>query len=96
MKQTSVSELKASLSGYLALVKKGSRIIVTERNTPIAQILPLAHGSGDLQERKELLRKGIIEMGNGRIPKEIFEPSPIKDPSGSIRKAIQEEREESW
>lgn len=41
MKETGVRELKAHLSKYLREVKKGNKIIVTERGERIAQILPL-------------------------------------------------------
>ena len=35
-----VSELKAGLSAYLARVKRGEEIVVTERGEPIARIVP--------------------------------------------------------
>lgn len=41
MKDINVSELKAHLSKYLRLAAKGTRIIVKDRNEPIAQLGPL-------------------------------------------------------
>ena len=49
MKQTKVSELKSKLSAYLADVRRGETIIVCDRNTPIAQIIPFEDGSNDFK-----------------------------------------------
>lgn len=48
MKQVKVSELKAKLSTYLAAVRAGESVVVCDRHTPIAQIVPLEHERNDL------------------------------------------------
>ncbi len=40
MKQAKVSELKAHLSEYLARVRGGETVVVCDRNTPIARLVP--------------------------------------------------------
>ena len=40
MKSAKVSELKAHLSAYLAAVRRGETVIVCDRNTPIARLVP--------------------------------------------------------
>jgi len=40
MKSVKVSELKARLSAYLAEVRRGETVIVCDRNTPIARLVP--------------------------------------------------------
>ncbi|MBI4600406.1 MAG: type II toxin-antitoxin system Phd/YefM family antitoxin [Planctomycetes bacterium] len=40
MKSAKVSELKARLSAYLAEVRRGGMVVVLDRNTPIARIVP--------------------------------------------------------
>ncbi len=40
MKRVKVSELKARLSAYLADVRSGETVIVCDRNTPVAQLIP--------------------------------------------------------
>jgi prevent-host-death family protein len=40
MKRAKVSDLKARLSGYLASVRAGDTVVVCDRNTPIARIVP--------------------------------------------------------
>jgi prevent-host-death family protein len=42
MKQVKIAELKAGLSGYLAEVRNGERLLVCDRATPIALLIPCA------------------------------------------------------
>lgn len=40
MERTQVAQLKAHLSQYLARVRRGDTVIVCDRNTPIARVVP--------------------------------------------------------
>ena len=40
MKSAKVSELKAHLSAYLAEVRNGETVIVCDRSTPVARLVP--------------------------------------------------------
>ena len=51
MKQVRVAELKARLSEYLRAVRGGQTIAVLDRDTPIAQIVPI-HDRSTLRIRK--------------------------------------------
>ena len=44
MKQVRIAELKAKLSEFLRLVQGGESIAVLDRNTAIAQIVPIRSG----------------------------------------------------
>lgn len=95
MKSTAVSELKASLSHYLTMVKAGEEIIITDRGRPIAKIVPLK--KDDLQmpsHLKELERAGLIRSGTGTIDKEFWKLPRLSDSKGLALKALLEEREE--
>lgn len=46
MKRAKVSDLKAHLSGYLADVRAGATIVVCDRNTPIAHLVPTENDPG--------------------------------------------------
>ena len=46
MKSAKVSDLKAHLSAYLAEVRLGETIIVCDRNTPIARLIPYEEDRG--------------------------------------------------
>ncbi len=41
MKQVRIAELKARLSEYLRAVRRGETIAVLDRETPVAQIIPV-------------------------------------------------------
>jgi prevent-host-death family protein len=51
MKQVRIAELKARLSEYLRAVRRGESIAVLDRDTPVAQIVPL-HDRLPLRVRK--------------------------------------------
>lgn len=40
MKKVGIAELKAGLSGYLAEVRRGERLVVCDRTTPVAWLVP--------------------------------------------------------
>lgn len=55
MKRVMVSELKAKLSSYLALVRRGDSVVVLDRKTPIARLGPVEErSSGFLVEEPVL------------------------------------------
>jgi antitoxin (DNA-binding transcriptional repressor) of toxin-antitoxin stability system len=61
MKAINVSELKAHLSKYLRLASRGARIVVKDREEPIAQLGP-PQGEG-LTWRERLAREGRLRLG---------------------------------
>ena len=46
MRQVGIAELKSRLSEYLRAVRRGETISILDRETPIAQIVPVRHNSG--------------------------------------------------
>lgn len=40
MKRAKISELKAKLSSYVAAVRRGETVVVTDRITPVALLVP--------------------------------------------------------
>ncbi len=95
-----VSELKAGLSGYLAQVKRGEEVVVTERGEAIARIVPV--GSGGAQTDRwarvrEMQRQGrAIVRGEGRVPERYWTLQIPDLPPGSVVRALLEDRDESW
>ena len=91
MKNVSITNLKSSLSNYITQVKNGEDIIVTDRGSPVAKLIPFKewHHSN----RKTLAKKGIINIGKGKLSNIFFKPSPISDLTNSTLKALLEERE---
>jgi antitoxin (DNA-binding transcriptional repressor) of toxin-antitoxin stability system len=61
MKSINVTELKAHLSRYLRLAARGNRIIVRDRDEPIAQLGPLE--SEPKAWRDRLAAEGRLQPG---------------------------------
>jgi prevent-host-death family protein len=96
MKTAPVADLKASLSRYLASVKSGEELVVTERGKPIAKIVPIfASGEDEDQRMRNMEVRGLVRVGSGRLPRGFWDARRPDDPAGSIRRALLEEREES-
>lgn len=62
MKKAKIAELKSHLSAYLADVKRGDMVVVCERQTPIARLVPFTEDDPDIR----VLEAG---MGIGKLGK---------------------------
>jgi len=92
-----VSELKAGLSAYLAWVKSGEEVIVTDRGTPVAKLVPIPRTADHEMERlRDMERRGLIKLGTGTIPPGFWDMPMPDDPGDGVLKALLEEREEEW
>jgi prevent-host-death family protein len=60
MKKAKVSELKARLSSYLAEVRGGDTLIVCDRATPIARLVPFEGEAEEFKIRES--RKSISRL----------------------------------
>lgn len=96
MKTTAVANLKAQLSRYLRLVKAGEEVLVTERDVPVAKIVPVRGTGSDLDSLRELEAQGLAQLGSGKLPKEFWKMARAADPEAQARKAVREERERGW
>ena len=70
MKTTNIAELKNHLSVYLAEVKRGGEVLVSDRNVPFAKIVPLRNTDDYDAEELALVARGIMTLP------EIDEPLP--------------------
>lgn len=75
MARVGVRELKARLSYYLAQVKQGEPVTITERGKPVAVILPSGEGH-TRQVMMEMVRQGLATW-NGEKPKGSPNPVPV-------------------
>lgn len=64
--QVGVRELKTHLSRYLAEVKAGSAIVITEHGKPIGRIVPVAPAPPTLTERMQTLEEGGLLVWSGK------------------------------
>ena len=92
-RSVAVARLKAALSEYLARVKAGEEVIVTERGRPIAKIVPLSHDAA--AGLAELARAGLIRIGSGRLPRGFRRLPRPATPRGAGVKALLDERRDA-
>jgi prevent-host-death family protein len=96
MKTAAIAELKAQLSRYLRHVRAGEEVLVTERGTPVARLVPIAPGDAKQDELADLERRGLIRRGSGKLPASFWKMPRPRDPRGLVRRAVTEERERGW
>ena len=70
MSTVGVAELRQNLSKYLRLVDKGERLIVTDRNRPVAELGP-PPSTGEALDR-------LIAEGRLSTPRRRSLPPPLK------------------
>ena len=66
-----VSELRAKLSGYLALVRRGATVTVCDRKTPIARLVRFDGDHGGLEVREPINAAGLPALPNVRLRQRI-------------------------
>jgi prevent-host-death family protein len=95
MNTAAVAELKASLSKFLAQVKGGREILITERGKPVAKLVPLTRDPSPFPPHLlDLERQGVVRLGTGRLPDNFWKLPRPRDRKGRALKALMTEREE--
>lgn len=93
IKKANIGELKTHLSLYLKGVKSGGKVLVTERNKPIAKLVPL--DDDDLYETEEdqLVAEGILRppQNTEPLPDDFFDDAPFV-PGNKAIEILMEER----
>ena len=93
IKIVGIKHLKNNLSVYIREVKRGTRILVTDRDQVVAELRePLA--AGPTASVNPLLDQWVRE-GKIRLPlasKTPTPPSPIRSPAGTAERLIDEDR----
>ena len=98
MRMARISQLRDKLSRYLDHVRAGGRVVIMDRNRPVAQIIPLSPSNrqGSIEEGRleALQREGLLRRGTGRIPPELVRGAgPGK--GARVLEALLEERASS-
>ncbi len=68
MKKVGIADLKAHLSGHLRTVKKGATLLVMERGTPVARIVPAGSAQGGLVTRPPTRELSSVRQLLKRLP----------------------------
>jgi len=67
MRPVQIAELKNRLSAYLNRVRAGEEVVIRDRNTPIAKIVPLPAGVDE--DERSLVAAGLL-----RLPSKAWDP----------------------
>lgn len=95
MRSAAISKLKATLSEYIGYVKAGEEILVTERGKPVARLVPVGDMPNDDARRMDLIRRGILRPGKGKISSTMIKRLPVvRIPDDVIQRIMDEERED--
>ncbi len=97
MRTATITETKNKLSALLDLVRHGETVLITDRGTPIARIVPVAGSGGtDADEARiaRLERAGLLSRAL-EPPGPLPPPIPLP-PGVSVLDALLEEREEDY
>lgn len=70
MTTVGVAQLKARMSEYLARVRAGDEILVTDHGRAVARILPASGGDASLAD---LERRGLVRVGSMKLPERFLE-----------------------
>jgi prevent-host-death family protein len=79
IKRANIGELKTHLSRYVKGVKGGGSVLITERNVPVAKIVPLDDDDQYESEEAQLIAEGIITppQSNDPLPEDFFDDLPF-------------------
>lgn len=95
MLTASVSEAKNKLSALLDRVRGGETVLILDRGSPVAKLMP-ADDVPDDDRLARLERAGVIRRGRGRpVPLDrLAQPlAPGEEPAGVLEALLEERRE---
>jgi antitoxin (DNA-binding transcriptional repressor) of toxin-antitoxin stability system len=96
MRNVKIAEAKNNLSRHLAFVRKGGRVRIFDRDTPIAELVPIEAATSGPEDEEAVVasldRRGIIRRGNGgTLPGAILKAGPA-DSKQRLLSALLDER----
>jgi len=95
MKSVNVAALKNNLSAYLNEVRTGQEILVRDRQTPIARILPVARDAGDDEALRLLAARGEVRLGGAPLDETFWSLPAPRVRAATLKRALDRERDDS-
>jgi prevent-host-death family protein len=86
--EVGIAELKGKLSEYLRAVRKGGEVVIKDRETPIARLVPYEKS----RPRLETIPPTMSLKEMDKLP--FFRPKGLKP--GDLEKALREERKDRF
>lgn len=98
MKTVNISDAKNNLSRHLEYVRRGGRLRIMDRNTPVAELIPVEPSGGEGDDEALIValeRRGLARRGKGGpVPADLLRPGP-RGPKAGVLEALLAERAES-
>ena len=96
VKKANIGELKTHLSLYVKSVKNGGKVLITERNVPVAKIVQLDADDLYESEEEQLIAEGILSppASDKPLPESFWRAKRPNIPLSKILEVIREERDE--
>jgi prevent-host-death family protein len=94
MRRASIAMLKARLSEYVDAARAGEEVIVTDRNTPVARLGPIAAPARREARLVELTRAGLARPPLQGLPRRFWRQARPRDRQGRALAALVAERAE--
>lgn len=94
MKSVNVAQLKDGLSSYLKLARAGEEIVIRDRQTPIARLMPLSDVEAIDDEMNALAASGKMRLPSKPFDAKIFPKNAPKVPTKIIVEALRHDRDE--
>jgi len=88
MPEAGVAELKGKLSEYLRVVRKGGEVVIKDRETAIARLVPFAES----RPRLETIPPTMSLKDMDKLP--FFRPKGLQP--GDLEQALREERRDRF
>ena len=104
MIRATISEVKDGMSAYLRRVKSGESVLVVERRTPVARIVPVGRGAEDGKEADDvdrnaklarLERAGVVVRRGSGSPLDLL-GQPLRPGAGVLEALLDERSEERY
>jgi prevent-host-death family protein len=91
----SIAELKARLSEFLAAVRAGEDVIVTDRGRPVARLTSLGGEPARQSRLEELVRAGLARPASAPLDAAFLKAARPEDPDGRGVAIVLDDRSES-
>lgn len=94
MRTVNIAALKNELSRYLSEVRQGEELLIRDRNTPIAKIVPLAQAGEPEAEDLALAAEGKLRLPEAALSVSFWSMPAPRVALKRVVAAVQAERDE--
>ncbi len=94
MRSVNIAALKNELSRYLSEVRQGEELLIRDRKTPIAKIIPLAQAGEPEAEDLALAAEGKLRLPEAALPGSFWSMPAPRVTLKRVVAAVEAERDE--